>query len=341
MRVAVSGFKHGHICTVIDQVKANPELEIVAATEEYPQKYKDYIDATGVQITHADWRKMIDDVDFDVLIIGDAYAQRGAQVIRALEAGKHILTDKPLCCSLEELEQIRRLGQSKRRSVIVGLENRYRPCWQTAKRLIASNEIGQLSSIAVFGHHPLNYKTGRPDWYFEPGMHGGIFNDLLIHAVDGLEWMTNLQISEIIAARAWNSELPQVPFFQDAGQVMLKLEKDVGVIADCSYKTPEGHSSPWTFYFWGTEGMLKLTTKDKIIIQRHMEPEKEIVPTLQNKTTLINDLLADINSDSAYSAILTTEECLASTYKTLLVQEAADKDRTKVPIIPLKKSLTT
>ncbi len=83
----------------------------------------------------------------------------------------------------------------------------------------------------------------RPAWYFEPGKHGGTLNDIGVHAIDLIPWMTGRSIVEVTAARAWNARVPQFPAFQDAGQMMLKLDNGGSVMGDVSYLNPDAASN--------------------------------------------------------------------------------------------------
>lgn len=332
MKVAVSGFRHGHIASVVKQLRGHPNLEVVAAAEEEPDACRDIIEAAGVEVKYGSLDAMMEDVDFDILAIGDIFTKRGVQAIKALEAGKHVMADKPLCTRLEEMASIRELSESKHLSVIVALTMRYDSVWVEGRRLLRDGGVGQVTNVAVFGHHPLRFRTGRPDWYFEPGRHGGTLTDILIHAVDSLWWLTGHPVVEVIAARAWNAEVSDAPFFQDAAQAMLRLENNAGVIADVSYKAPRGHSAPWTMHVWGTEGYLTMMTPGDLILRRHDEPEKRIPAAAEIKTDYAADLMAEITGDETHGSFLTTAVCLSSSEKTLRIQEAADKGLVNVAV---------
>ena len=56
---------------------------------------------------------MLDEVECDAVGVGDYFAKRGSIAIEALKRGKHVISDKPLCTSLDELAQIRELSQAK------------------------------------------------------------------------------------------------------------------------------------------------------------------------------------------------------------------------------------
>jgi len=327
MRAAICGFQHGHMHEIVQHLRARRDVEIVAVAEAEPQTYGAWVEKAGLRVTHPSLDALLADADADLIAFGDAYGRRGAQVLRALEAGKHVLADKPLCTRLDEFARIEALAQQKRRSVIVALSLRYLPEVQAARRALHEGRIGRVLAAAVFGQHPLNYRTGRPDWYFQEGLHGGTINDILVHGVDGLAWLTGSPVAEVIAARAWNGRLPQVPHFQDCAQAFLRLANGAGVLADCSYLASPGHPAPWTLQFWGSEGYLRLATGEDPLLQRANEPAERLPRGEPVRRTYVDDLLNEIAGGPASENILTTAESLDAARRSLRIQHAADAGR--------------
>jgi len=332
MKVAVAGCKHFHVCSIAESILARPELDLVAVAEDDPKRYADYLAKIRTPAVYRSVEELLEKAAFDILLVGDAFGKRGAHVIRALEEGRHVLADKPLCTRLEELNRIRSLQEEKGLSVIVALTCRYDSSLQKGRRMLLDGAVGEVATVDVLGHHPLNYRSGRPDWYFEPGMHGGTINDLMVHAVDALGWATGHQVAEAVAARAWNAGLPEVPFFQDAALAFLRLENDAGVLMDASYKAPVGHPSPWIFDFYGTGGRLTISLGGGVTVRRHREPEEKIPAGPWDEGGVVADLAAEILGDSSRERILTTPECLDATEKSLRIQRAADNGESNVAL---------
>ncbi len=325
MKVAVCGFRHMHMCQIVSLVQEHPRLELAAVAESDPESCRAELERAEVEVTHRSIDAMLDDADCDIVALADVFAARGAQAIKALKAGKHVVSDKPLCTSLAECDEIIRLSREKKRSVIVQLTMRYEAEWYTARRALLDGMVGEVATVAVFGRHCLNYNEGRPAWYFEPGLQGGTLNDLAVHAIDGLEWMTGLRIDEIVAARAWNQELADVPSFQDSAQAMLRLDNGAGVIMDCSYKAPKGHSEPWLLQFHGPKGELTVSCPGKVSVRLRKEPARDL-ELVEAPTTYIDDLVNEIEGSGA-SQVLTTEDSLRASRTSLLIQKAADEGR--------------
>jgi len=330
-KVAVCGVRHGHIGSIIRQINEHPEMQVIAVAEENIAEGKKILGALKLEITHNGIDELLKSVDFDILAVGDVYAKRGQEVIKGLKAGKHIISDKPLCTRVEELEQIEKISSQKKLSVMVALDLRFYVSIQTAAKLVRAGEIGDVSNVAVFGLHPLSYRTGRPDWYFEKGLHGGTINDLMIHGVDAINMITGYPVAEVVGARAWNFEIPEKPFFQDGAQGLLRLANGAGVIFDVSYKAVPGHSTPWTFRFWGTEGeMIIDLSSPELVIRKPGKPEKRV--HAEGKAgDYIREMVSEIKGEKG-KKILTTLDCLNSTRQTLLIQQAADLKKSRISV---------
>lgn len=324
LKAAVSGFRHGHIASIVKQLSDNPDIEITACSEEEPGKCEAIIEKCGVEITHGSLKDMLREEEFDLLAIGDVYTKRGAQAVAALEAGRHVLADKPLCTRRSEIESIKELSDEKGLSVIVALTLRYSPVLQAARKLIAEGAVGEVANVIVTGQHGLMFGAGRPDWYFEEGMHGGTINDIMIHGLDAVPWISGVSFSSVLSALTGHFEPAEAPHFQDIGKAFLKLENGGGVFIDASYKAPAGHPSGWDFMLWGTGGFMSFGAKGDIVLRRHDAPEERISPGAGGGPGLVDDLVHEIRKTPGHRPVLTTGECLLSTANTVAVQEAGD-----------------
>ena len=183
-KIAFAGFRHGHIFALYNQCLAAPDIvEIAGAWEENGAARAAAEKDHGVVFDGRSFDDFLSDPTIDIIAIGDYYGRRGELCIRALEAGKHVIADKPICTDLGELELIESLSKEKGLKVGCMLSLRYSRYTATAKEIIASGRLGEVTAISFNGQHGLDYGS-RPMWYFEKGKHGGVINDLAIHGVD-------------------------------------------------------------------------------------------------------------------------------------------------------------
>ena len=330
LRFAFAGFRHGHIFSLLSQVRRNPACELVGACEHDPSTRRELASSGKVEITHDSLEELLARTPCDVVAIGDYYGARGALAIAALEAGKHVILDKPVCTRMDELNRIEDLARERDLAVGCQLDMRAGPTRQTLRRILAAGELGEVLTVSFSGQHPLLYGT-RPDWYFVPGCQGGTINDIAIHAMDLIPWTTGRQIAEIVAARVWNGKSPQVQHFQDCAQMMLRLDNGGGVLGDVSYLAPDacGYSlrQYWRFTVHGTEGVAEIRTGDpNVMVATHKDGAPREIPGEPDNPPhdYFLDFLACVEGRDA-EADLTTAQVLRAARLALTAQHAAEQ----------------
>ena len=336
MKLAFIGFRHPHIFTLYTHAQNRPDIDIVAACEEDADTRATLAEHPTVQLTHSTLTAMLNEVDCDAVAVGDYYGIRGERILQLLEAGKHVIVDKPLCTRLTELEAIERHLAPGQLKLGCMLDRRDLPQVIGLHQMIGSGLIGEIHAITFGGQHPLMLGK-RAGWYFEPGKHGGTINDIAIHAVDALPWITGHQWDTIHAVRTWNAFAPDYPHFHDAAQMMLSMDNGCGVLGDVSYFMPNSMGYTlhlyWRMTFWGRKGVIETAdTIDHIMLALDGEDQPRYEPLPAGNPggylqAFIDDIVAGPNGANSPEGILNTAGVLASTRTALLIQEAADYKR--------------
>lgn len=325
MNIAFAGLRHGHIFTLYQMAKENVLYHVVGAFESDEQARQDAANA-GVACNYTSFAQLLADPQVQVVALGGCYGDRGAMAIQALNAGKHVIADKPLCTRLSELAEIEAAAKRNNRFVSCMFTMRFEPKINAVKKLVESGALGTINNVYFGGQHPLMYGR-RPMWYFENGKHGGVINDIAIHGIDILSYALGLEISEIACARCWNRYAPQEPSFKDSAQLMLVANNCAGILADVSYAIPDGieFSLPyyWQFSVWGTKGVLQFSLYEENSFY-YLSGNKEPIPL--EKGTVATDYLTDFYrmTNGEDHVILPMHEVLSATRKTLEIQHRAD-----------------
>ncbi|MBN8998790.1 MAG: Gfo/Idh/MocA family oxidoreductase [Rhizobiales bacterium] len=103
----------------------------------------------GADRTYADYDAMLADPDIDAVIIATADAFHVPATLRALQAGKHVLCEKPIGISIEEVETLRDAVRTSGRRLQVGHMKRFDPGIQSARRFI-TEEMGDLVALKAW-----------------------------------------------------------------------------------------------------------------------------------------------------------------------------------------------
>ena len=280
----------------------------------------------GIPLVFDDLDAFLSSDAFDAVYIASPNFLHESQAVRALRAGKHVIADKPLTTSLEELDIIEREAKNRGKTVSCMFTMRYDSKINGAKRLFESGALGEIAAVSFGGQHPLQYGR-RPSWYFEENMHGGVINDIAIHGIDALDYAFGIKARKINAARCWNKLAASEPNFLDCAQLMLTAENGAGVIADVSYAIPDGveFNLPyyWQFYIWGTKGVLSFSHRQEGVYYLAGDPQPHALEEV-GVGEYLDDLLKVIRGDR--DVILPMGDVIASTRKTLEIQSHADKN---------------
>ena len=328
-RIAFAGFRHGHIYALYNQCLAASDIvEIAGAWEEDGAARAAAEKDHGVVFDGRSFDDLLADPTVDIIAVGDYYGRRGELCIRALEAGKHVIADKPICTDLGELELIESLAEKKGLKVGCMLSLRYSRYTAPAKEIISSGRLGEVTAVSFNGQHGLDYGS-RPMWYFEKGKHGGVINDLAIHGVDLVEYLTGARLTKIDAARCWNKFADKEPDFRDCAQFMARFGDGIGVQADVSYAAPchveWGLPFYWQFIIWGTKGVLRFAEDGRGVDAYFDYADKpEYIEGEPSARDHIHDFIDEI--DGKPGPLVTTAEVIASSRDTLLIQKAAEAE---------------
>ena len=318
MNIAFAGFRHGHAYAMLKDIR-NSGADVVAAWESDPQAAITAKE-NGVDITHTDYDRMLKDDGFEIVAVCDYYSARGEKIIKALESGRHVYSDKPLCTDLRELEKIQQLCSQKKLCVGCMLDLRYTSCAAAARSAIG--KLGRIHNIAFYGQHPLNYGT-RAKWYFEQGKHGGTINDIAVHGIDLVRYITGLGVENTLAARCWNAYALQEPAFKDSAQFMAIMNGGAGLIADVSYSQPYplGYTPAqnWRFTFWGENGIMEFNYAcDYVRLALKNSNEPETVRADAPDSDPFADFLSEIKGSPRE---LNTQQVLKSAGDTMLISQ--------------------
>ena len=99
-----------------------------------------------------DWREMMD-ADVDAVIVATTHDRLSEIALAAVEAGKHVLVEKPAGRTLDEVSQVREAARRRGALVKVGFNHRFHPGLARAKEIVSSGALGPLYYIrGCYGH---------------------------------------------------------------------------------------------------------------------------------------------------------------------------------------------
>ncbi|GAA4430665.1 hypothetical protein GCM10023169_34340 [Georgenia halophila] len=236
MKVAILGAAHPHVQYALDEVAQREELELVAGAEPDPQMRRQYLGELDDVPVYPAVEELLAEHDVDVALVAGIYAERAEAVLAALGAGAHVLADKPLCTSLDQLTMIEPAARDAGRHVSVVFEKRFYPATIALRRLLADGVLGELALVASTGPHKLKQET-RPPWFLREGAYGGIAADLPVHDIDLVLRLSGAD-GGTVSALTGNARSGDHPDFDDHVAVLLRAGGVTATI-EASWLAPE------------------------------------------------------------------------------------------------------
>ncbi len=138
----------------------------------------------------------IDDVSL-VVVSSPPYLHHRA-TIAALEAGKHVICEKPMSLNSNEASEMTRVALARPDQLsIIDHELRFNPTWQRMKKLLDDRVIGKVYHVNVTIATGFRHSAERPwNWWAQKSAGGGLLGALGSHAIDALRWLIG-EIEEV------------------------------------------------------------------------------------------------------------------------------------------------
>nr|WP_246311837.1 Gfo/Idh/MocA family oxidoreductase [Leifsonia naganoensis] len=142
LRVAVIGAGRWAVRSHIPGWQRDPRVEVVAIAEIDEEALAAAAEEFGIARAVTDYRELIDDPDIDVIDVATGNAMHFEISMAAIEAGKHVLCEKPVNSDFRETRRAAALAMEKGLKTKLGFTFRFAPAIQYAKHLIDSGFIG-------------------------------------------------------------------------------------------------------------------------------------------------------------------------------------------------------
>ncbi|WP_040978786.1 Gfo/Idh/MocA family protein [Oceanobacillus jeddahense] len=257
LKIAVIGCgsiaKHRHLpeYAANDQVKITAVCDIVqeraeAAAEKYQAK------------AYTDYKTLLQEENIDAVSVCLPNYLHAPVSVDALNAGKHVLCEKPMATSTEEADQMIEAAEQNGKKLMIGHNQRFVSSHQKARELIASGTIGKVYSFrTAFGHGgPEGWSAdGKESWFFKKGeAFIGAMGDLGVHKADLIRYLLQDEFVEVGAFVETSAK--QNTDVDDNATLILKSEKGtIGTLAaSWAYTAKEDNST----VIYGEKATLRL-----------------------------------------------------------------------------------
>jgi predicted dehydrogenase len=294
LRVGIIGIGGYALLSHVPNLMKTGKVEIAAICRRNPDALVQAQEYLGVPEAYADWRKMLDEVALDAVLVVTPHHLHCQQTLTALDHGLHVLVQKPMALTSDEAWTMVNAAEKAERVLMVVYGWRGHPLWRAVKRTLAAGAIGRVRQLNVAmscyrrwlwekeagpAEIPESFRKmgvglyerqGVPQsliidwgqeghWRRDPAKHGGgAFINMGIHWVDAALWLAGAPPAEVSAFQE-SAGLPVECYIN----VQSRLTN--GVLLSLTSADMPVNSDRWAIY--GDEGILTVNGSDALILR--------------------------------------------------------------------------
>ncbi len=243
-------------------------LDVTAIAGFHRNKTRDLANELGLR-AHDDWREVIDAEDVDLVSIVTPPSEHREMALAALEAGKHVLCEKPTALNALEATHLAAAAQRRPRQIaLIDHELRFLPAWREARARIG--ELGPVRYVEVRYSSPSRGDRTRAwNWWSDAARGGGIWGAVGSHYVDAIRYFgmeveaVQAMLRTIIDRRPFGDSTREVTS-DDFASVDLRLANGkIAVLQFSAVASGPDESSLFTIYCEG--GALRFSGEEVLI----------------------------------------------------------------------------
>jgi predicted dehydrogenase len=203
--------------------------------------------------TFADPLEAVGDDSVNAVVIASPTFTHASVATAALEAGKHVLCEKPLASTLDEASDIGRAVAQAECAFLMGFMRRFHASFVDAAECVARGDVGRPIFIRSIGRGP----GLPPDWALDPKVSGGLVAEVNSHDLDSVRWFSGQELETVYAVgrAAKRPDLAdRYPGFVDVLAATFELSE--GGLAQIDGACPADYGYDARIEVYGTEGVV-------------------------------------------------------------------------------------
>jgi len=230
----------------------HPRAEVLAAGNLRPESLARLAKDFGIPRAYADFAAMAADPDIEAVVIGLPNYLHAPVTIQMLEAGKHVLCEKPMAMTVAEAEQMIEAGERTGRKLMIGHMWRFDREILWLRDLVASGALGRIFKVKS---HAIWLYEGPPagSWFVQHRFAGGgALADMGIHSIDTLRYVLGgARPTKVFANAGTHFEDIQL---DDTATVLLEFEGGIAGLIEAGWYHLYADGLEGYTQVYGTEG---------------------------------------------------------------------------------------
>jgi predicted dehydrogenase len=234
LRVGILGVSHVHTPSYVASLQEHPDAELVGFHDPSDSNSAEF--GANYRLTALSEEELLGKVD--AVILSGTNVQHKPFGVRAAEAGKHVLTEKPIATTLSDADAMISAAKAAGVNLMVGFPCRFSPAWEKVKKHISDGVIGEVRAV-----NSTNRGTCPFGWFVDTSQSGG--GAMIDHTVHVADLLRDLFGSEPTSVSAQTGNNMYDRSWEDTTILTLDFPSGVFATLDASWSRPK------TYKTWG------------------------------------------------------------------------------------------
>ncbi len=262
--------------------------ELVAITSARLERARAVASEFGLSHAFDDYREMLRRVPLDLVCVTSPPHLHHEMTLAALDAGAHVLCDKPFAMNVAEASEMLQRGQRSGLVHAVDFEFRFVPVRAAMKRLLEAGEIGEPFLVRI-ADLTLARTDQRYGWWFDRTRGGGLLQAIGAHYIDAVGWWVSpitsvsADLRAVIPERRWEDGTgSERVTADDTAAIAFRLENGISGQIDLSVCAQGGRRRIEIF---GSQGSLFIEDGARLF-RAHGTDVEEVKPEARDQGRL-------------------------------------------------------
>ena len=294
--------------------------ELVAVCDHEKTKADEFAKKYSGKVYYSIDELLLHEKNIDFVVVATPNGLHAEHSIKSLQAGKHVLCEKPLCLTSAAAWQMINTEKFSRKKLFVVKSARFNPLLKRLKELVEKKELGELYSfqLSCFWSRPKDYYN---DWHGKLFPDGGTLYTQFSHYIDAILWLFG-EIVDVKGSRENKAHKEEIEF-EDTGSIAVKMNNNLLGTINWSVNTYQNNSEislvliaeKGTFCFGGEYlNEIKYSQSDFSFDVAHATPNEYVgyKGSMSHHSEIYDNLIVSLSDDTlspshSFDGLMTVE----------------------------------
>ena len=236
---------------------ASDEAQVVAISDLDTTRRAIVAKRYNIPTAYADYRELLDDAQVEAVSIALPNFLHRPATLAALEAGKHVLCEKPPAVTLAEAQEMADAAQRAGRLLAYAVQRRFNPSTEALRMRLAEGKLGEVYHARSVWTRTWGVPRGLGGWFTDPARAGGgAMIDIGIHVLDLAWFLMGCPAPTTISSQVYN-KFPSLTKTDDSAFALLRFANGSSIQVETSWVLAQETDSMGV-HLYGTQGGARL-----------------------------------------------------------------------------------